>query len=139
MKAVNSGIRPCVVVCLVLLVAAVADTKAQCVAHPNRETAVGVMNASNYSLTVYINGMLRGRVLPGERSMDFVISPRQHLLLAETMIGGESVSASRQVVLMPGSVCTWTVTDPVRPRERASPLLRDGLRPRAVVSLVIPN
>ena len=139
MKAVTSVMRPCVVVCLVLLVAAVAETKAQCVAHPDRETAVRVMNASNYSITVYIDGMARGRLLPGERSIDFVISAGEHLLLAETMISGEFVSASRQVVVMPGSVCTWTVTDPVRPRERVSTLLRDGLTRRAVISVTIPN
>jgi hypothetical protein len=139
MKTLTSVMRPWMVVCLALLVTAVAETKAQCVAHPDRETAVGVMNASNYSITVYIDGMLRGRLLPGERSIDFVISPSEHLLLAETMIGGELVSASRQVVVMPGSVCTWTVTDPVRPRERTSALLRDGLTRKAVISLASPN
>jgi hypothetical protein len=135
----TSVMRPLMVVCLALLVTTVAETKAQCVAHPDRETAVGVMNASNYSITIYIDGMLRSRLLSGERSIDFVISPGEHLLLAETMIGGELVSASRQVVVMPGSVCTWTVTDPVRPRERASTLLRDWLTRQAVISVAIPN
>lgn len=83
--------------------------------------------------------MDRGRLLPGERSIDFVISPGEHLLLAETVIGSELVSAARQVVVEPGSVCTWTVTNPVRPRERMSSLLRDGLTRRAVVPIAIPN
>lgn len=139
MKAVTGVMRPCVVVCLLLLGAAVAETKAQCVAHPDRKTAVGVMNASNYSVTVYIDGMVRGRLLPGERSIDFVISAGEHLLLAETMIGVDLVSASRQVVVTPGTVCTWNVTDPVRSRERASTLLRDGLEWGAVISVAIPN
>ena len=137
MKTLTSVMRPWMVVCLILLVIAVAETKAQCVAHPDRETAVAVMNASNYSINVYIDGMPRGRLLPGERSIDFVISPGEHLLLAESMIGDDLVSASRHVVVMPGSVCTWTVTDPVRPRERASGSLRDGLTRQAVISLAI--
>lgn len=45
MKTRTSVMRLWMVVCLVLLTAAVAETKAQCVAHPDRETAVGVMNA----------------------------------------------------------------------------------------------
>ena len=139
MKTVTSVMRLWIVVCLVLLVAAVAETKAQCVAHPDRETAVGVMNASNYAITVYIDGMDRGRLLPGERSVDFVISPGEHLLLAETMIGGELVSAAREVVVEPGTICTWTVTNPVRPRERVSNLLRDGLTRKAVIPVAIPN
>ena len=139
MKTLNSLMRPWMVVCLVLLGAAVAETKAQCVAHPDRETAVSVMNASNYPIIIYIDGVDRGRLLPGERSIDFVISPGEHLLLAETMIGGEMVSASRQVVVMAGSVCTWTVTNPVRPWEGARNLLRDGLMRRAVISVAIPN
>ena len=139
MKTLTSVMRLWTVVCLVLLVTAVAETKAQCVAHPDRETAMSVVNASNYPITVYIDGMDRGRLLPGELSIDFVISPGEHLLLAETMIGGELVSASRLLMVMPGSLCTWTVTDPMRPRERARPLLRDALTRQAVVSVAIPN
>lgn len=139
MKTLTSGMRPCMVMCLILFVAAVAETKAQCVPHPDRDTAIGVMNASNYPITIYIDGMEIGRLLPGERSIDFVISPGEHLLIAETMIGGELVSATRQVVVDPGSVCTWTVTNPARPRERASTLLRDGLMRKAVIPIAIPN
>jgi hypothetical protein len=127
------------VMCLVLLVAAVAETNAQCVAHPDRKTAVGVMNASNYPITFYIDGMDRGRLLPGERSIDFVISPGEHLLLAETMIAGELVSAAREVVVEPGTICTWSVTNPVRPRDGVSNLLRDGLTRKAVIPVAIPN
>ena len=73
MKTLNSVMRPWMVVCLVLLGAAVDETKEQCVAHPDRETAVSVMNASNYPIIIYIDGVDRGRLLPGERSIDFVI------------------------------------------------------------------
>lgn len=87
-------------------------TKAQCVPNPTGETAIGLRNASNHFLTFYIDGYSKGGVPAGDRSIDFVVPPGQHLLLAEARVGQETISASRTVTIAKGDVCTWLVTDP---------------------------
>ena len=100
---------------------------------------MGVKNASNYFLIFYIDGVNSGGVPIGDRSINFAVTPGEHVLVAEARIRGELVSAARLVVVPEGAVCTWTVTDPAPPRSTANTWLRDGLSSRAVVPIVIPN
>jgi hypothetical protein len=78
----------------------------------SRETSVGLKNASSHFLTFYIDGVNRGGVPSGERSMDFIINPGGHILRADATIGGQNVSASRTATVPAGYALTWTVTDP---------------------------
>src|SRR5574341_552866 len=139
MKALTRVIRPWVVVCLFLLPMAPALAKAQCVSNPASETAVGVMNSSNYFITFYIDGVNKGGVPAEARTIDFIVSPGEHLLMAETVIGSETLSATRTVVIPAGSVCTWTVTNPQKIPARAVTPLVDFLARAAVISLAVPN
>lgn len=103
---------------IMLLVATLAllngmqSARAQCFENPTGETAVGLKNASSYFLTFYIDGVNKGGVPSGDRSVDFLVSPGEHSLRADALIDGETVSASRSVTMAAGEVCTWTVTDP---------------------------
>lgn len=78
----------------------------------SRETSVGLKNASSHLLTFYIDGVNKGGVPSGERSLDFIINPGEHILRADATIGGENVSASRLATIPAGYALTWTVTDP---------------------------
>ena len=97
--------------CTLLLIAARAAA-AQCVANPAGETAVGLKNASSHYLLFFIDELRMDGVPPGDRSIYFIVSPGEHKLRAEAVIGGETVSASRAANIPEGYVCTWTVTDP---------------------------
>jgi hypothetical protein len=94
-----------------LLLAAAQTASAQCAPSPTGETAVGLKNASSYYLTFYIDGVRKDGVPPGDRSVDFVVTPGEHALRADATIDGETVSASRTGGVPAGHVCTWTVTD----------------------------
>jgi hypothetical protein len=85
---------------------------AQCKTNPTGETAVGLKNASSYHLTFYIDGVNKGGVPPGDISTTFPVSPGQHSLRADADVDGETRSASRNVDVTKGSVCTWTVSNP---------------------------
>jgi hypothetical protein len=138
MKSLTRVMRLLVVVCFFVLALAPAVMRAQCVASPTRETALAMMNASNYFLAFYVDGVYMGRVAPGERSMEFIVGAGEHLLLAKTMTGGEPVSATRVIIIPAGSVCTWTVTNPMNPPEGRTKF-RDRLAREAFVSLAVPN
>lgn len=101
-----------VLVSVGILFAASSAASAQCYQNPTGETAVGLQNASSYYLTFYIDGVSKGGVPAGDRSVDFVVTPGEHTLRAEAIIVGETVSAERTAIIPEGYVCTWTVTDP---------------------------
>ncbi len=105
-------------VALLLLASQVAGV--QGVANPTRETAVGLKNSSSHFLTLFIDGVNVGGAPSGDRSIDFVVTPGEHTLRADAVIGGTTVSASRTADIPAGYVCTWTVTDPppTRPGKR---------------------
>lgn len=96
---------------IMLLLLSYTVASAQCVPNPTNETAVGLKNASSYYLTFYIDGERKEGVPPGDRSVDYVVTHGEHTLLAEAVIAGETVSASRTADIPEGYVCTWTVTD----------------------------
>ena len=100
------------VVAGVLLLVAVRTAAAQCVANPTGETAVGLKNASSYYLTFYIDGVRKDGVPSGDRSVDFVVTPGEHVLYAEATVKGETSTVSTTREIPRGHVCTWTVTDP---------------------------
>lgn len=125
-------------VCLCFAVRA-AVVNAQCAPHPSRETTVSVINASNWPITFSIDGVTRATVPSAEVSNDFHVGPGQHLLLAEASIEGESVSVSRHLVVPAGSMCVWTVANPLKHRQRPQPPLIDPLIRLAGVPLAIPN
>lgn len=132
-------LNPFVVLCL-LIVSSTAS--AQCVVNPTGETAVGLKNASSHFLTLYIDGVNRGGVPSGDRSIDFIVRPGEHLLLAQATIGGEVVSASRTANIPLGYVCTWTVTDPPKKSVLTPVEFQNSLRPelkRAVITLTNAN
>ena len=100
------------VLALGLLLVAAQDASAQCFANPTGETSVGLKNASSYYLTFYIDGVRKDGVPSGDRSVDFPVTPGEHTLRADAVVGGETVSTSRTVMITSGGVCTWTVTNP---------------------------
>lgn len=102
-----------------ILFIASSAASAQCYQNPTGETAVGLQNASSYYLTFYIDGVNKGGVPAGDKSVDFIVTPGEHALRAEAIIGGEAVSAERTAIIPEGYVCTWMVTDPP-PSESAS-------------------
>jgi hypothetical protein len=118
-----------------LLLICARGSSGQCSVNPTGETAVGLKSASSHFLTFYIDGTNKGGVPAGDRSIDFVVTPGEHLLLAPATIGGEVVSASRTSNISVGQVCTWMVTDPTT-KELKSPLRREV---QAVVAVAIPN
>lgn len=97
---------------IMLLLISYSAASAQCNKNPTGETSVGLQNDSSHYLTFYIDGEKMDGVPAGDRSVDFVVTPGEHALLAEAIIDGETVSASRTVNIPEGFVCTWTVTDP---------------------------
>jgi hypothetical protein len=110
----------------IFILALSAMASAQCVQNPTGETAVGLQNDSSFYLTFYIDGVNKGGVPPGDKSIDFVVSPGEHALRAEALISGEIVSATRTATIPEGYVCTWTVTDPpVAYRPVKNPLLKE--------------
>jgi hypothetical protein len=129
-----------VVLCALLFSAQSAS--AQCVRNFTGETAVGLKNASSLFLTLYIDTINKGSVPSGDRSIDFLVAPGPHTLRAEGYINGEVISTSRAVIIAPGFVCTWTVTDPLSNPTQARTVFRDALEFRrltATVPLVVPN
>jgi hypothetical protein len=100
-----------VLTCFSLLVA-IQTAEAQCVANPTGETAVGLKNASSFYLTFYIDGVKKDGVPPGDRSVEFAVTPGEHVLYAEATANGETTSVTTTKVIPKGHVCTWTVTDP---------------------------
>jgi len=127
-------------VCLVVgfCVAVRAEAIAQCVPHPSHETTVSVINVSGWSITFSVDGVTRTTVPSSEVSIDFNVSPGQHLLLAEVSADGETFSVSRRMVVPAGSMCVWTVTNPSKDWRRSPPLFIDPLMRIAVISLAIP-
>src|SRR5688572_24250348 len=99
------------ILAILLLLASYRVASAQCVANPTGETAVGLQNASSYYLTLYIDGARRDGVPPGDRSVDFIVTPGEHTLRADAVINDQTVSALRTANIPEGHVCTWTVTD----------------------------
>jgi hypothetical protein len=116
-----------------------AVVNAQCAPHPSRETTVTVINASSWPITFSIDGVTRAAVPPAEVSIDFNVSPGQHFLLAETSIDGETFSIARRMVVPAGSMCVWTVTNPLKESRKPLPQFIDPLMRLAVISLAIPN
>lgn len=115
---------------------------AQCVRSPTGETAVGLKNSSSLFLTLYIDTINKGSVPAGDRSVEFLVAPGTHTLRAEGYLNGEVIFASRTVIIAPGFVCTWTVTDPPAKAAQTRVSFRDQLelqRTTATVPLVIPN
>ena len=110
-----------------LLLAAAQAASAQCAPNPTGETAVGLKNASSYYLTFYIDGVRKDGVPPGDRSVDFVVTPGEHTLRADATIDGETVSASRTGDVPAGHVCTWTVTDSPDKADGSQWKFRDGV------------
>lgn len=91
---------------------------AQCFPNPTGETAVGLQNASSYFLTFYIDGVSKGGVPAGDKSVDFIVTPGEHTLRAAAVISGETVWATRVADVPSRNVCTWTVTDPQAKSDR---------------------
>ena len=115
---------------------------AQCLRNPTGETAVGMKNTSSLFLTLYIDTINKGGVPPGDRSVDFPVAPGTHILRAEGYINGEVIFTNRTVIIAPGYICTWTVTDPPPKPAEARRAFRDPLeipRVTATVRLVVPN
>lgn len=134
------GLLLALVLCALLF--SVQSALGQCVRNPTGETAVGLKNSSSLFLTLYIDTINKGGVPSGDRSVDFLVAPGGHTLRAEGFINGEVIFASRTLIIAPGFVCTWTVTDrPSRPAQGRA-VFRDVLefpRVTATVPLVIPN
>lgn len=137
MKALVKGFRPRLVVCLLLLLAPAA-ARAQCVRNAPYETRISVANTSSYFVTFYIDGLMQGTLPAGERSPDLIISPGEHLLFAHAMIDDEPMMTGRIITIPPGSICTWTITNP---RNLPTPSIgfRNALVRQAVIPLTIPN
>lgn len=136
MKNLTTVLRPWMVLCFLGLAIAPSVAKAQCIAHPTRQTTISVMNASIYSIAFYIDGVKRVDVLPGERSIDLIVRAGQHALLAETTIGGEDVSATRTFIIPGGSMCVWSVTNPANPLAKTKTIFSDALARQAIIPLV---
>jgi hypothetical protein len=139
MKALTRVARPRLVVCLFVLAIAPVLAKAQCVNQPSGKSAIAVMNASDYFITFYVDGVKQARVFAQERSLDFSVSPGRHVLMAESIINGETLSATRTLIVPAGSICTWNVTNPTMTSMRAATSLFDSLSRSAVITLVAPN
>ena len=111
---------------------------AQCIPNPTGETSVGLQNDSRFYLTFHIDGIRKDGVPTGDRSVDFVVTPGEHILLAETVIAGENVMASRTTFIPKGFVCTWTVINPPAKTDKARREFQNSLqqnRLRAFVPL----
>jgi len=126
------------VLCFCLAVCT-AVASAQCAPHPSRETTISVINASNWPLNFSVDGVPRATVVSAELSIDFHVSPGQHVLLAETSVDGESFSISRRLVVPAGSMCVWTVTNPSKYSRKPQPLYVDSLKRLAVMPLAMPS
>src|ERR1051326_2007686 len=113
---------------LVMLVAAAEVASAQCVPSPTGAAGVGLQNTSSYSLLFFIDEERMDGVPAGDRSIYFVVSPGEHSLRAEAVIGTDTVNAYRKVNIPVGYLCTWTVTDPPPTTGAAQKGFRDGLR-----------
>jgi hypothetical protein len=101
-----------IVLFVAMLILLAQPVRGECLPNPSGETAVGLQNASSYFLTFYIDGVNVGGVPPGDRSLDFVVIPGEHMLEAEAVIVGGRIMASHTGVVQAGFVCTWIVTDP---------------------------
>jgi hypothetical protein len=112
---------------------------AQCAPHPSHETTVSVINASRWPIIFSLDGVTRASVPSAEVSIDFNVSPGQHLLVAQTSIEGEAFSIVRRLVIPAGSMCVWTVTNPTKDMRSPSPPFIDPLMRLAVISLAVPN
>jgi hypothetical protein len=137
MTALLKSMRLWMVVCLLLLIAPAA-VKAQCVRNAPYETTINVVNASSYFVTFYIDGLMQGTLPAGERSPDLAISPGEHLLFAHAIIDDEPMMTGRIITIPPGSICTWTLTNP-RNSQTQSSGFRSSLVRQAVIPLTIPN
>jgi hypothetical protein len=113
---------------LVLLAAAAEVASAQCAPSPTGESAVGLQNASSHYLLFFIDEVRMDGVPAGDRSIYFVVSPGEHSLRAEAVIGTDTANAYRKADVPAGYVCTWTVTDPAPTTGAARKGFRDGLR-----------
>lgn len=130
------------IVAITLLLATYRVASAQCVANPTGESAVGLQNASSYYLTFYIDGIRKDGVPPGDKSVDFIVTPGGHTLRAEALINDQEVSTSRAGDIPQSYVCTWTVTDSLENSSKAGQDLRSSLRResvRAFITLAVPN
>jgi hypothetical protein len=116
------------ILALVMLAAAAEVASAQCVPSPTGESAVGLQNASGYYLLFFIDEVRMDGVPAGDRSTYFVVSPGEHTLRAEAVIGTDTVNAYRKANVPAGYVCTWTVTDPPPTAGAAQEDFRDSIR-----------
>jgi len=126
------------VMCL-CLAARAAVANAQCTPHPSHETTLSVINASRWPISFSLDGVTRATVPSAEVSIDFNVSPGQHLLVAETSIEGEAFSIARRLVIPAGSMCVWTVTNPTKDLRSPSPPFMDSLLRLAVIPLAVPT
>src|SRR5262245_16408949 len=107
MRALFRIARVWLVVCLCFAMRA-AVMNAQCVSHQSHETAVSVINASSWPITISVDGVMRATVPPAEVSVDLNVGPGQHFLAADVSTDREAFSVSRKLVVPAGSMCVWT-------------------------------
>lgn len=97
---------------IMLLLISYSAAAGQCIQNPTGETAVGLQNDSSYYLIFYIDGERKDAVPAGDRSVDFIVPPGEHTLMASALVQGETISVSRTANFSGTNICTWTVTDP---------------------------
>lgn len=137
----NSTGRPrviCLLLSLVSLLIVYPTVAAQCFRNQSGETAAGLRNLSDYQLVFSVDGMNRGAVSSGARSLDVRLSPGEHLLLAEAKLGDEIVSVSRTMVIPAGHTCIWNVSDARRIARKSAPF-QDLETRRVSLMLPVPN
>jgi len=138
MKSQLNVMQMAMVACVFLLAVAPARTQAQCVNNNSHETSLLMVNASNFLVTLNVDGVNRGSVPAGQSAFEIFLPAGEHFVSADATLNGERLSAARMLLLPAGSICTWTVTNPgTSPRSTGG--FQDSLFRQAIMSLVVAN
>lgn len=117
-QAIFSGIS---IVGFVLLILICAQcVQAQCVKSPNGTTALKFSNESSYDLTFFIDQDEKVTLTPKTVSTEFPVEPGEHILRARAMIAEVSMWVYTGNEVPEGHVCTWTIDDPPKGRQRSA-------------------
>ena len=79
------------ILAIMLLLATYRVASAQCVANPTGETGVGLSKRFKLLPDLYIDGVRKDGVPSGDKNVDFIVTPGEHTLRADAVIGGETV------------------------------------------------
>lgn len=96
----------------------------QCVESPDGKTGVKFNNETSYELTFFVDEDEKVTLVPKTASDVFPAEAGEHIFRARAMIGGVAFWVFMDNEVPEKQICTWTVEDPQKERDRSTETYR---------------